>query len=27
LQQPATEPPAQALQGLAAPPVGWDKVR
>ena len=27
LQQPATEAPAQALQGLAALPVGWDKVR
>src|SRR2546429_6070445 len=27
LQQPATDAPAQALQGLAALPVGWDKVR
>jgi len=27
LQQPATEPPTQALQGLAALPVGWEKVR
>jgi len=27
LQQLATEAPAQALQGLAALPVGWDKVR